>query len=149
VLGLRGARFGTVAPWRPCFDPALHSGENPISDHVDCLEQRLYYSLNGLVEEAAVAVAAARRAGLWSAAIRAELVAIDVRSRSGGSAAAKLELIELLKTVQPSSALAGRIRMRLATACDRLGERTESGRWIRRRLPSGRTARRSTGGPKR
>ncbi|HEX2903166.1 MAG TPA: GGDEF domain-containing protein [Jatrophihabitans sp.] len=115
----------------PCFDAGAHSGESAISEHLGCLEARLYHSLNALSPDAQALAARARQQQRFDDAIRAELIGLDVRTRMGDSVAAKQELLLLLHRVEAGSALAGRIKMVLSTTCDRLGERTEAGRWIR------------------
>jgi len=101
---------------------------------VRCVEERLYYSLNGLTGEASALAEAARRGGRPDVAQQAELIAVDVASRRGESVSAKAELLSMLSRTPAGSALAGRIRMVLATVLDRLGERTEAGTAIRQAL---------------
>ena len=134
MLGVRGARSQAERTWQPCYDLAAHRSENALADHARCIQERLYYSLNGLLDEVGALAEAARRTGNWDIIGQAQLIAAEVRSRCGESAAAKTELLELLSRVPPGSALAGRTRMVLATTLDRLGERTEAGNWIRAAL---------------
>lgn len=134
MLGIQGTRSQVEATWQPCYELTAHRPESALSEHVRCIEERLYYSLNGLLDEARTLAAAAHRAGLPEVAAQAELVALEVHSRCGESASAKPELLALLDRVPAGSAVAGRIRMVLATTSDRLGERTQAGRWIRQSL---------------
>ena len=134
MLGVRGARSQVERTWQPCYDLAAHRSENALAEHARCIQERLYYSLNGLLDEAGALAEAAHRTGSWDIIGQAQLIAAEVRSRCGESAAAKTELLELLSRVPPGSALAGRTRMVLATTLDRLGERTEAGNWIRAAL---------------
>ena len=132
VHGATGTRSrNATATWGPCYTAAAHSGESAISDHLACLEARLYFSLNYVLEEAEALATAARRCQRWDLVIRAELIVLDVRTRMGDSAPVKTALLDLLDHVPDGTALAGRIKMVLGITCDRLGERTEAGRWLR------------------
>lgn len=132
MLGATGTRTrNALVSWEPCFDADAHLGESAISDHLACLEARLYYSLNELISDAETMAARARRQQRWDLVIRAELVALDVRTRMGDSGPVKAELLDLLGQVLDDTALSGRIKMLLGTTCDRLGERTEAARWVR------------------
>ncbi|MFL6164444.1 MAG: diguanylate cyclase [Jatrophihabitantaceae bacterium] len=134
MLGLQGARRQVETSWQPCYELAAHQSESALDEHARCIEERLYYSLNGLVGEATALAEAARQAGRDDIAGQAELIAIEVRSRCGEATTAKAELLAMLDRVPPQSALAGRTRLVLATTVDRLGERTEAGNWIRQAL---------------
>lgn len=134
MLGLQGARSQAEATWQPCYELAAHQTENALGEHVRCVEERIYYSLNGLADEAAAVAEAAGRAGRPEVAQQAELIAINVASRRGEAVAAKAELLTLLSRTPPGSALAGRARMVLASTLDRLGERAEAGNAIRQAL---------------
>jgi len=134
VLGVTGARVQVETTWQPCYQLSAHPPENALADHARCIEERLYYSLNGLTEETAALAEAAAAAGLPEVVAQADLVALEVRSRCGDSATAKAELLTLLDRLPADSALAGRTRMMLASTVDRLGERTQAGTWIRQAL---------------
>jgi diguanylate cyclase (GGDEF)-like protein len=134
VLDVQGARSQIEATWQPCYQLAAHQHENALAEHARCIEERLYYSLNGLTDEAAALAEAARRADRPEVTAQAELVGLEVMSRCGDSAAAKGELLALLARMPANSALAGRARMVLASTVDRLGERTQAGTWIRQAL---------------
>ncbi len=134
MLGLQGARSQAEATWQPCYELAAHRAESALDEHLRCVEERLYYSLNGLTGEATALAEAARRAGRPDAAGQAELIAVDVASRRGESAAAKVELLAMLGRTPPGSALAGRIRKALATVLDRMGDRTGASNAIRQAL---------------
>lgn len=134
MLDIQGARSQVEATWQPCYHLSAHPAESAIAEHARCIEERLYYSLNGLHDEAIALAEAAQRAGLAEVAAQAELVALETTSRCGESASAKRDLLALLDRVPAGSALAGRTRMMLASTLDRLGERTQAGRWIRQSL---------------
>jgi len=130
---VQGARSQVEQTWQPCYELSAHP-ENALAEHIGCVEERLYYSLNGLLDESEMLAEVARQTGRWEIVGQAELIAADVRSRCGESAAAKTELLELLSRVPAESALAGRVQMVLASTLDRLGERTAASGWIRRAL---------------
>ena len=134
MLGVQGVRPQAEATWQPCYELAGHPSESALAEHARCIEERLYYSLNGLAEEATELADAARRAGLAEVAWQAELVALEVESRCGESAAAKIELLTMLDRLPAGSALTARARRVLASTLDRLGERTEAVGWVRQAL---------------
>ncbi|HTZ43362.1 MAG TPA: GGDEF domain-containing protein [Jatrophihabitans sp.] len=134
MLDVQGTRSRRASTWQPCYQLAAHSPADALAEHVRCIAERRFYSLIGLEAEATAHAAAARAAGLPEVACHADLIAIEVRSRQGAFAEVKAELMSLLAAAPRGSALAGRIRMLLATTCDRLGERTEGIRWIRQAL---------------
>ena len=134
MLGVQGARSQAEATWQPCYELAAHPSENALTEHVRCIEERLYYSLNGLIGEATTLAEAASAAGRHDVAVQAQVIAIEVRSRCGEAVSAKAELLALLAAVPPRSALAGRIRSVLASTVDRIGDRTEASNWIRQAL---------------
>src|SRR5436305_7327652 len=106
MLGLQGARRQVETSWQPCYELAAHQSESALDEHARCIEERLYYSLNGLVGEATALAEAARQAGRDDIAGQAELIAIEVRSRCGEATTAKAELLAMLDRVPPQSALA-------------------------------------------
>ena len=135
MLGLKGAWLpSATTTWQPCYDIAAHRADRALAEHVRCVEERLYFSVLGMLDEATELAVAAHAAGQPTVAAQAELIALEVRSRYGESAAAKAGLVELLDRVPADTPLAGRIRLVLATVADRLGERTEASRWIRQAL---------------
>lgn len=133
--------FGSDADWVAayqapaiCSDVRTHQGPNAISEHLDCLEWRLYLTLHGLQAEALGLATAASAAGRPADALRAELIASDARSRSGDVVEAHAQQLRLLERAAPWSDLVRRARMLLGVSSERLGERTESMRWIRSAL---------------
>src|SRR5436305_14946024 len=81
VLGITGARAQVETTWQPCYELTAHLTENALAEHARCIEERLYYSLNGLIEEAAALAEAASAAGLPEGGARGELGAVGGRRR--------------------------------------------------------------------
>jgi len=131
VLAGRGIRSGIEnASWLPCYQATAHPGESALSSHLDCIEARLYYSLNGLIAEAAGAAELAWAAGDADTAYRAEIVVLDVRARLGDSSGARDGFLALLPRLPAGSALGRRAQALLGSTYDRLGQRLDAGRWL-------------------
>jgi two-component system cell cycle response regulator len=112
----------------------LHQADDDLTRSLRELETRVYLTLNGISEQASALATYATERGRPADAIRARLMCTDARSRSGDAASAREQQLELHVAAQPWPPLASRAAMMLATSCDRLGERSQSMRWIRSAL---------------
>lgn len=111
--------------------PRPREDAHALDQQLCVLEAGVYCTLYGVVEACADIAARADALGLPLAALRARLLASDVRSRLGHAAEARAEQLALHEAAAPRwPALARHAATYLVSSCDRLGQRVEAMHWV-------------------